>query len=63
MNITILKDFSINGDNIGTNLCDAIVNWIQTSLDPYEVMWVNYMKNNVCVFECRTTSIAESMHS
>ena len=26
-------------------------------------MWVNYMKNNVCVFECRTTSIAESMHS
>ena len=34
----------------------------QTSLDPYEVMWVKYIKNGICGFECRTTSVTESMH-
>ena len=50
-------------DEIGTNLCDSISNWIKTSLDPYEPMWVNYLKNDICSYECRTTSVAESMHS
>ena len=50
-------------NDIGLNLCDAIVRWIKTSLEPFEQMWVNYIKNDVCAFECRTTSVAESMHS
>ena len=48
---------------MGSHLCDAIVNCVKTSLDPYEPIWANYRKIMVCSYECRTTSVAESMHS
>ena len=37
--------------------------WIQSKLDPFESMWLNYKKLNVQSFETRTTSVSEPMHS
>ena len=48
---------------LGSHLCDAIVNWIKISLDPYEPMWANYRKLKVCSYDCRATSVAESIYS
>lgn len=40
----------------------AIRTWIRANLDPYDTMWLNYLRLNVCGMNARTTSVGEAMH-
>ena len=52
-----------NAEILGEHLHSAITHWIKSSLEPYDKMWLNYIKNDVNDYEIRKTSVAECMYS
>ena len=51
------------GKTITENTVLHLISWIQTSLEPLESLWVNYLKLYVPGLCGRTTSIGEALHA